>query len=165
MIKKVVLRLAVGLGAILGIAVLIVGGIRLFSDGPVEILPGGPMSGTVSFENFPGFGNRSSDFIELQVEGWRPSSRTVIGFLHTEDLYIPSVRAESKWWPQRVLNEPEVIVRYRGFLYPRRASRITDPALILQLRKATAEVETLVSTATMFTAETTWFFRLEPIVD
>jgi len=164
-IKKVVLRLAVGLGAILGIAVLFVGGIRLFSDGPVEILPGGPMSGTVSFENFPGFGNRSSDFIELQVEGWRPSSRTVIGFLHTEDLYIPSVRAESKWWPQSVLSKPEVIVRYRGILYQRRASRITDPALILQLRKATAEVETLVSTPEMFTADTTWFFRLEPIVD
>jgi hypothetical protein len=160
-----VLRLAVGLGSILGIAVVIVVGIRLFSDGPVEILPGGPMSGTVSFKNFPGFGDRSSDFIELQVEGWRPSSRTVIGFLHTGNLYIPSVRAESKSWPQRVLNEPQVIVRYHGILYPRKASRITEPELILQLRKATAEVETLVSTPEMFTADTTWFFRLEPIVN
>ena len=165
MIKKVVLGIAVGLGTILVIAAVIVGGIRLFSDGPVEVLPGGPMSGTVSLENFPGFGNRSSDFIELQVKGWRPSSRTVIGFLYTEDLYIPSVRAESKWWPQRVLSEPKVAVRYRGILYPRRASRITDPTLILQLRKVAAEVETLVSTPDMFTADTTWFFRLEPIVD
>ena len=163
--KKVVLRLAAGSGITLAIAALVVVGVRFFSDGPVAILPGGPMSGTVSFENFPGFGNRSSDFIELQVEGWRPSSRTVIGFLHTENLYIPSVRAESKWWPQRVLNEPQVIVRYRGILYQRRAARITDSALILQLRKAAAEVETLVSTPEMFTADTTWFFRLEPIVD
>jgi len=37
--------------------------------------------------------------------------------------------------------------------------------LILQLRMATAEVATLVSTPEMFTADTTWFFRLEPIVD
>ncbi len=160
-----VLRLAAGLGCILGIAVVIVGGIRLFSDGPVEILPGGPMSGTVSLEKFPGFGNRSSDFIELQIDGWRPSSRTVTGFFHAEDLYIPSVRAESKWWPQRVLDEPEVIVRYRGILYPRRATRITDPALIVQLRKATAGVETVVVTPEMFTDDTTWFFRLEPLTD
>jgi len=163
--KKLLLRLVVGLGSVLGIAVVIVVGIRLFSDGPVEILPGGPMSGTVSVENFPGFGNQSSDFIELQVEGWRPSSRTVIGFLHTKNLYVPSVRAKSKSWPQSVLNEPRVIVRYRGILYPRIASRITDPELILQLRKTTSEVETLVSTPEMFTADTTWFFRLEPIVD
>jgi hypothetical protein len=164
-VKKVALRLAVGLGVTLVVAAAMVGGIRLFSDGPVEILPGGPMSGIVSSENFPGFGARSSDFVELQVDGWRPSSRTVIGFLHNGELYVPSVRGESKWWPQQVLEKPEVLVRYRGSLYPRRASRITDPALILQLREATAEVNTLVSTSAMFTADTTWFFKLEPIVN
>ena len=163
--QKVVLRLAVGIGVTLAVAAVIVGGIRFFSDGPVEILPGGPMSGAVSFESFPGFGERSSDFIELQVEGWRPSSRTVIGFLHNEELYIPSVRAESKWWPQQVLDNPEELVRSRGILYPRRASRIPAPALILQLREATAEVKTLVSTPEMFTADTTWFLRLGPIAD
>jgi hypothetical protein len=164
-IKKVVLRLAIGLGSILGIVVVIVGGIRLFSDGPIEMLPGGKMSGTVSLESFPEFDNRSNDFIELQVEGWRPSSRTVIGFLHAENLYIPSVQAESKLWPQSVLNKPEVVVRYRGILYPRKASRITDPTLIFQLRKAAAELETVVSTPELFAADTTWFFRLEPIVE
>jgi hypothetical protein len=163
--KKVALRFAAGLGITLAFAAVIVAGIRLFSDGPVAILPGGPMSGSMALESFPGFGDQSSDFIELQVEGWRPSSRTVIGLLHNQDLYIPSVRAERKWWPQRVLDNPEVIVRYRGILYPRRASRITDSALILQLREATAEVETLVSTPEMFTADTTWYFRLELLVD
>jgi hypothetical protein len=163
--QKIALRIAAGLGATLVFALIVVVGIRLFSDGPVEILPGGPMSGAVSFESFPGFGDRTSDFIELQVQGWRPSSRTVIGFLHNEDLYIPSVQAKNKWWPQQVLDDPKVIVRYRGILYPRRASRITDPPVILQLREAIAEVDTLVSTPEMFTADTTWFFKLEPVVD
>ena len=163
--KKVVLRLAAGLGITLAAAALVVVGIRLFSDGPVAILPGGPMSGSMTLKSFPGFGAQSSDFIELQVEGWRPSSRTVIGFLYNKDLYSPSVQAESKWWPHQVLDNPEVIVRYQGVLYPRRASRITDSALILELREATADAETLVSTPEMFTADTTWFFRLDPIGD
>jgi hypothetical protein len=128
-------------------------------------LAGGFNVGDREFRELSGFGGRSSDFVELQVDGWRPSSRTVIGFLHNGELYVPSVRGESKWWPQQVLEKPEVLVRYRGSLYPRRASRITDPALILQLREATAEVNTLVSTSAMFTADTTWFFKLEPIVN
>ena len=41
--KKVALRFAAGLGVTIAVAAVIVGGIRLFSDGPVEILPGGPM--------------------------------------------------------------------------------------------------------------------------
>ena len=163
--KKVVLKFAAGLGITLAIAAVVVIGIRFFSDGPVAVLPGGPMSGSTTLESFPGFGDQSSDFIELQVEGWRPSSRTVIGFLHNKDLFMPSVQAASKWWPQQVLDNPEVIVRYQGVLYPRRASRITDSALILELREAAADAETLVSTQEMFTADTTWFFRLHPIAD
>jgi len=58
--KRVVLRTGVVLGITFAVAAVFVGGIRLFSDGPVEILPGGPMSGTVSSESFPGFGDRSS---------------------------------------------------------------------------------------------------------
>ncbi len=160
--KKALFRLAAGIGAALVVTAIAVAGVRLFSDGPLVILPGGPMSGTVSTESFPGFGERSSDFVELQVDAWRPSSRTVIGFLHDETLYVPSVRGESKWWPQQVLQKPDVIVRYRGILYPHRAYRVVDPALILKLREATAEVETIVSTPEMFTADTTWFFKLEP---
>jgi hypothetical protein len=77
---------------------------------------------------------------------------------------MPSVQAENKW-PHQVLDNPEVIVRYQDILYPRRASRITDSALILELREAAAGVETLVSTPEMFTADTTWFLRLDPIVE
>ena len=161
--KKVALKIAVGMGIALVLAVASITGIRLFSDGPIEMLPGGPMSGTRSLEGFPGFGDQTSDFIELQVNGWIPSSRTVIGFVLDDNLYIPSVRAGSKWWPEEVLNNPKVIVRYRDILYPRRAIRITDPARIRQLRTAVVEAETLVSAPEMFMEETTWFFRLEPI--
>ena len=163
--KKVTLRIVIGLGIVLVLAVATIGGIRLFSDGPIEMLPGGAMSGTRSLGGFPDFGDQSSDFIELQINGWVPSSRTVIGFLFDENLYIPSVRAESKWWPKEVLNDPEVIVRYQGILYPSRAIRITDPARILQLHATVVEAETLVSAPEMFIEKTTWFFRLQPISD
>ena len=163
--KKVALRIVAGTGIALTLAISTVAGIRLFSDGPIEMLPGGPMSGTSSTENLQGFGNQTSDFIELQVNGWIPSSRTVIGFLLDENLYIPSVRAESKWWPEEVINNPDVIVRYRGILYPRKAIRVTDPELILDLRATVAQAETLVSAPEMFTEETTWFFSLEPVSD
>ena len=163
--KKVAVRVAVGVGIALVLVVTTIAGIRLFSDGPIEMLPGGAMSGTRSLGGFPGFGDQTSDFIELQVNGWVPSSRTVIGFLFDENLYIPSVRAESKWWPEEVLNDPEVIVRYRGILYTRRAIRITDPARILQLHAKVVDAETLVSAPEMFMEKTTWFFRLQPIND
>ena len=161
--KKVGLKIVVGVGIALVLVVATIAGIRLISDGPIEMLPGGAMSGTKSLGGFPGFGDQTSDFIELQVNGGLPSSRTVIGFLFDENLYIPSVRAESKWWPKEVLNNPEVIVRYRGILYPRRAIRITDPARILQLHATVVEAETLVSAPEMFIEKTTWFFRLQPI--
>ena len=163
--KKIVLRFVAAFGFTLALAVVIVISIRIFSDGPVEILPGGPMSGSMALESFPGFSDQPSDFIELQVEAWHPSSRTVIGFFHNGDLYIPSVRAGSKWWPQRVLEKPEVIVRYGGILYPNRAYRITDSTLIPQLRDTVAKAETLVSAQEMFMEDTTWFFRLEPIAE
>jgi hypothetical protein len=161
--RKVALKIVVGVAIALVLAVATIAGIRLFSDGPIEMVPGGPMSGTRSLEDFPGFGDETSDFIELQVNGWIPSSRTVIGFLFDKSLYIPSVRAESKWWPSEVLNNPKVIVRLRGVLYPRTAIRVTDPARILQLQATVVEAETLVSAPEMFKEETTWFFRLEPI--
>ena len=163
--KKVALKIAVGVGIVLILAISTVACIRLFSDGPIEMLPGGTMSGTKSLEGFQGFGNQTSDFIELQVNGWIPSSRTVIGFLFDENLYIPSVRAENKWWPKDVINNPDVIVRYQGVLYPRKAIRVTDPERIIKLRATVVEAETLVSAPEMFMEETTWYFRLEPIND
>ena len=163
--KKVAVRIAVGVGIALVLAIATIAGIRIFSDGPIEMLPGSTMSGTSSLGGFPGFGDRTSDFIELQVNSWLPSSRTVIGFLFDENLYIPSVRADSKWWPKEVLEDPDVIVRYRGILYPRRATRITDPARIQQLHATVVEAESLVSAPDMFTEKTTWFFKLQPIND
>ena len=163
--KRVAFKIAIGVGIVIVVAVATITGIRLFSDGPVEVIPGGPMSGTRSLEGFPGFGERTNDIIELQVNGWIPSSRTVIGFLFDKSLYIPSVRAESKWWPQEALDDPEVIVRYRGILYPRRAIRVTDPARLLQLQTTVVEAEILVLAPEMYLEETTWFFRLDPIND
>jgi hypothetical protein len=160
--KTIAFRIAATSGAFVGLAILAITGIRLISDGPVAMLPGGPMSGPLVTTSFPGFDNPSGERIELQVDGWRPSSRTVLGFLHNGHLYVPSVRAEDKWWPEQVLDNPDVLVRHRGKLYPRRAKRVTDPLLIAHLRQAMASAESLASTPEMIAADTTWYFQLDP---
>ncbi len=158
-LKTIVLRGAVGLGAAVVVAALALAGIRFFSDGPIAALPGGPMTGLHASGPFPEFDPPPGGLIELQVEGWRPSSRTVIGFLHDGKLYVPAVRAESKWWPKQVLEKPDVVVRHMGSLYKRRASRVTDPLVMSSLRETVAATERL--TPEMFTAQTTWYFRLD----
>ncbi len=160
-LRTIVLRGAVGLGAAIVVVVLALTGIRFLSDGPIAALPGGPMSGLHASGHFPEFDPPPGGLIELQVEGWRPSSRTVIGFLHDGNLYVPAVRAESKRWPKQVLENPDVIVRYMGSLYKRRASRVTDPLLISSIRETVAATERL--TPEIFTAQTTWYFRLDPM--
>ncbi|MCP4003383.1 MAG: hypothetical protein GY725_04230 [bacterium] len=159
--KGIVLRGAVGFGAAIVVAALALAAIRFFSDGPIAVLPGGPMSGPHASGPFPEFDTPPGGLIELQVEGWRPSSRTVIGFLHDGNLYVPAVRAESKWWPKQVLENPGVFVRHMGSLYKRRASRVTDPLLMSSLRETVTATERLSSE--IFTAQTTWYFRLDPM--
>jgi len=156
------MRLAAALGLLIASVAAFVVGVRLFADGPIAMLPGGPMSGSVTAERFPGFDNPAGERIELEISGWRRSSRTVLGFLYDGDLYIPSVQAESKWWPAQVLESPDVVVRHRGDLYPRVAVRVSDPELIGGLQEVLAGAETLASTPDMFTAESTWYFRLDP---
>jgi hypothetical protein len=160
-LKTIVLRGAVGLAAAIAVAGLTLAGIRFFSDGPIAALPGGPMSGLHASGPFPEFDPPPGGLIELQVDGWRPSSRTVIGFLHRGNLYAPAVGAENKWWPKQVLENPDVIVRHMGSLYKRRASRVTDPLLISSLRETVAATERL--TPEIFSAQTTWYFRLDPM--
>ena len=161
MIKTIAMKIAVTIGALFTLVVIAIAGIRLASDGPVAMLPGGPMSGVLATDSFPEIDNAVGERIELQVNGWYPSSRTVLGFMHDGNLYVPSVQAEKKWWPKQVLEDPEVLVRRQGTLYPRTARRITDPLLISQLREAISNAETLASSPEMMTAETTWYFRLD----
>ena len=163
--KSILVRLVSAFALLVALAIFAVGGIRIFSDGPIAMFPGGPLSGLTASEPFPGFEGSSGGQIELEVKGWRPSSRTVLGFTFEGNLYVPSVRAESKWWPEQVLANPVVIVRHHGRLYPRRASRVTDPRLIPFLRETIANAETLASTPEMIAADTTWYFRLDPIID
>jgi hypothetical protein len=138
-----------------------VAGIRFFSDGPIAVLPGGPMSGEVATSDFPGFGDQAGGVLEFQVSGWRPSSRTVIGMMVDGDLYIPAVAAERKWWPAQALADPNVIIRHNGVLYPRTAARVTDPDLMARLRDIARNSDTALPPETM-AAETTWFFNLAP---
>jgi hypothetical protein len=46
-------RVAIGIGVAIALVGVTVAGIRLFSDGPVAMLPGGPMSGQLSSGSFP----------------------------------------------------------------------------------------------------------------
>ena len=58
MIKTIVLKIAVALGALIALVVLAIASIRLAADGPVAVLPGGPMSEALATDSFPGFDAR-----------------------------------------------------------------------------------------------------------
>jgi hypothetical protein len=161
-VKRTLSRIAAALVLLVALVAAFVVGVRLFSDGPMAMLPGGPMSGSLTAERFPGFDNSAGERVELEIKGWRRSSRTVLGFLLDGNLYVPSVQAESKWWPARVIANPDVVIRHRGNLYPRVAVRVSDPELIGRLQEVLAGAETLASTPEMFAADSTWYFRLDP---
>jgi len=153
--KSVALLLAASLVAIVLLVVLV----RRFSDGPLGPLPGGRLSGELAEALTIQLDHPTGGLIELQVNPESPRSLTVWGLPHRDELYVPSVFAERKSWPSEVLEDPRVIVRWKGKLYPRRAVRVRDAELLADLHQAIAAANTN-SSPDRLAAPSTWYFRL-----
>jgi hypothetical protein len=147
--------------------VVIVGGLLLaiaalarFSNGPVGPFPGGPLQGPITSGPEPLWSEllADEDSIEFQVNASDPRSLRVWFVLHNGAIHVPSAFAASKEWPAEVEADPRTVLRTRGRLYDRHATRITDAATIEILIEALAEkYDTGRSDP-----DTTWFFRLDP---
>jgi len=175
--------------------VLGVGVAARFADGPLGPFPGGQLlSGDLVAEQEVDWSRATGGGVEKQgaepllveLQLTQPlGSRTTGVLLHRGDLYVPCdlgfvwrrVPAPPRWilsliylfkrWHEDALVDGRVLVRTRGKRYERQAVRVTDPALLTELR---AEVER--GAAQMFgrplgpvpvePPNDIWFFRLEP---
>ena len=147
--------------------VVIVGGIVFaiatlarFSDGPVGPFPGGPLQGEITSGPEPPWSTllAHEDSIELQVNASDPRSLRVWFVLHNGAIHVPSAWAARKEWPAQVEADPRVVLRTRGRMYDRRATRVTDPGTIDTLLGLVSEKYD----SSLGNPETTWFFRLDP---
>jgi len=130
-----------------------------FSDGPIGPFPGGALSGERAAGS-PDW-SRVGATVVFQLAGDPPRSVRTYAFLQDDALYVPSFWAPRKLWPERVLEDPRILVRVDGRLHPRRAVRIADPARLGALRRAFArrhgyDLDGIPSDPD------TWYFRLDP---
>lgn len=117
----------------IGLAVLAVGGFLFalavrFHAGPIGPFPGGAMDGPVTKDALVDWSFAADlDSIALQTSN-PPRSRTVWFVLHEGALYVPSGMAASKTWPQKVAEDPVVLLGIESDLYIRTALKVSDPA-------------------------------------
>jgi hypothetical protein len=140
----------------MGVAVL-----ARFSGGPIGPFPGGRLSGTPASGAVGDWTPVLSGVprIEIEVNPVRPRSVTTSYLVHDGKLYVPSMMAAHKSWPQAAIADDRVVVRVAGKLYERRAVRVTEPAEIRALVRAwdaSAPDDMDVS------ALSTWYFRMDP---
>jgi hypothetical protein len=154
-----------GLG-ILGIAVAavcVVWGAR-FADGPLGPFPGGPMSGERVVEPVRDWTFvLDRDTVELEVNPTAPRSVTTWVVGYQGQAYIPAAFGSRKIWPARLLADARAVLRVDGKLYQQQAVRVTDEALLEELRGALIRKYHLDPTGS-FSGPDTWFFRLDPRV-
>jgi hypothetical protein len=79
--------------------------------------------------------------------------------LHDGTLYVPSMFAARKSWPQQVLADGRVVLRIGGKLYEGRAVRVTDPAEVDPLVRSFDQSAAPASDPTTLS---TWYFRIDP---
>jgi hypothetical protein len=149
---------------ILGIAILavcVVLGAR-FADGPLGPVPGGPMSGERAVEPVTHWDFVvDRDSVELEVNPAAPRSITTWVVGHEGQAYIPSGFGSRKTWPGQLLADGSAVLRVDGKLYEQQAVRVTDDALLEELRGVLIRKYAL-DPEGHFSSSDTWFFRLDP---
>lgn len=126
---RLVLLLAVVVGVVLIAA--------RFSDGPLEIVAGGPFtSGELVAGEEPDWSfAKNIDTVAFQL--LEPArSRTTWILEHQGRVFIPCGYMDTTWgrfwkrWPVQALEQPNAVLRIDGKLYERKLVRITDGAIL-----------------------------------
>jgi hypothetical protein len=153
---------------VLAVAVLAIG--ARFADGPVVMLPGGPLvSGELVGGPEPDF-SFARDIPEMELQLVEPPvSRTVWLVVHNEKLYVISGYMNTtigklwKKWPMQAEADGRAVIRLDGKRYERQLVRILDDRPVLEA--IAAEVNRKYAaplTADMAGTGDAWFFALEP---
>ena len=131
------MKIIKGIGfAVLGLLVL-VGGIAFgarFADGPVAILPGGPLSSGEWAEDGAVDWTFATDIQEIELQSSGRSRTTWILVLDGQ-AYVPVSLSfpPGKSWHQEALSEPAAVVRVEGKRYRRKLVKVDDAALEARL--------------------------------
>lgn len=155
------LMLAVGAGALLGVA--------RFSDGPLEIIAGGPLTGgeLVSGPEPDWSLIREVTTVEFQLLE-PPRSRTTWILEHDGRIFIPCGYMNSTWgriwkrWPIEAEQDGRAILRVDGKRYSRQLVRVRDPDLASFLVAELNRKYGGKATAETVAAGSLWLFELTP---
>jgi hypothetical protein len=157
-VKIILISVALGAAALF---VAIVGG--RFSDGPLAMIPGGPLLGEVERGPDPDWSfARDLDTIELQINSSPPRSVLTGVVVYQGALYVPVTLAPLKRWPEVVSSEPRVRARIAGRLFEREAFPVTEPKLLQEL-VSTGQSKYGPPFHATWAARFTRYFRLDPM--
>jgi hypothetical protein len=141
-----------------------------FADGPVAIIPGGPLEAGELVTGAEPDWSFARDIPEMELQLVEPPvSRTIWLQVHDKKLYVVSGYMNSpvgklwKHWPAQALQDNRAVIRIDGKRYERTLVRILDDAPVLE--GIAAEVERKYGaplSAEMAATGDAWFFALEP---
>ncbi len=166
---RVIKVLAGIIGAVLALVLVLLVGAR-FADGPLAIIPGGPLeAGELVTGPEPDW-TFASDIKEMEFQLLEPpQSRTIWLQVYDKKLYVVSGYMNSalgkiwKQWPAQALLDGRAVIRIDGKRYERNLVRILDDRPVLEgiaseiNRKYGAPL-----TADMAASGDAWFFAVEP---
>ena len=161
--------IAGGFGAVVLSLVALVIGAR-FGDGPIAILPGGPLESGEFVTGAEPDWTFARDTMEMEFQLVEPPlSRTVWLQVHDKKLYVVSGYMNTpigkiwKKWPAQALKDGRAVIRIDGKRYERKLVRIlTDRPLLEAIAAEVNRKYGAPLTADMAKSGDAWFFALEP---
>jgi hypothetical protein len=153
---------------VLSVVALVIG--ARFADGPIVIIPGGPLEAGELVTGAEPDWTFARDIGEMELQLVEPpQSRTIWLQVHDEKLYVVSGYMNStlgrlwKKWPAQALQDGRAVIRIDGKRYERQLVRILDDRPLLEA--IAAEVNRKYGaplSADMAASGDAWFFALEP---
>ena len=103
--------------------------------------------------------------IAVETRPAAPHSVTTLCFTVDGRLYVPARAGSTESWTHYAISDPTARVLVGGRVYPVRATRITDEALVPALRSAAAAKYEAFFDADGEIPEDVWLFRMDSAVD
>ncbi len=157
------------IGGLVLLAAILVMGARL-GDGPMAIIPGGPLEAGELVSGPEPDWTFARDIPEMEFQLVEPPrSRTIWLEVHDKKLYVVSGYMNTtigklwKQWPAHALQDGRAVIRIDGKRYERQLVRIFDDRPVLE--GIAAEVNRKYGaplTADMAASGDVWFFALQP---
>ena len=167
------MRILKWLGGAIGVALLAVVALVIgarFGDGPIAIIPGGPLESGERVTGAEPDWTFARDIMEMEFQLVEPPrSRTTWLQVHDKKLYIVSGYMNStlgkiwKQWPAQALEDGRAVIRIDGKRYERQLVRVLDDRPLLEAIAAEVNRKYAAGlSADMAESGDAWFFALEP---